>query len=276
MSRTILGAGVCVLALVASGCAPKIRAGGGDDGGAGSGAPPAGDGPALGGGGSAGSGGGPSDPVTPPGPPATARRIPTQGSAVAITADDKWAVAVNRTAGRVTVFKLDFGGASPATRTYDLDLGADSEPWAAVIGNDDDSAFVILRRDQALVRIRGLRSAPTVDATRAPTGSEPTGIAISPTGARLYCCQSAAAAAHRSLYDCADENVVHVRRAAQVRPRRRAGRVAADDRVDRRAGRKRKCRSAFRVHRQGRCAYLPRGQQLHRRRISARFARRSR
>ena len=124
MSRNVLGAGVCLLALAATGCAPKIRVGGGDDGGAGSGAPPAGDGPALGAGGSAGGGGGgPSDPVTPPGPPATARRIPTQGSAVAITADDKYAVAANRTAGRVTVFKLDFGGASPATKHVDLDVG---------------------------------------------------------------------------------------------------------------------------------------------------------
>jgi YVTN family beta-propeller protein len=186
MSRIVLGAGVCALALAAAGCTPKIQAGRGADGGAGSGGEPGVDGPPAGAGGSAGSGVTGSDPVTPPGPPATARRTPTHGSAVAITADDKWAVAVNRTAGRVTVFKLDFGGATPATRTYDLDVGADAEPWAAVIGNDDDSAFVILRRDQAVVRIRGLRSAPTVDATRAPTGSEPTGIAISPTGARLY------------------------------------------------------------------------------------------
>jgi hypothetical protein len=105
---------------------------------------------------------------------------------VAITFDDKWAVAANRTAGRVTVFKLDFGGVTPATRTFDVDVGADSEPWAVVMGNDDNTAYVILRKDQEVVRIRNLRSMPTVDSARARTGSEPTGIAISPTGARLY------------------------------------------------------------------------------------------
>jgi YVTN family beta-propeller protein len=128
--------------------------------------------------------------MTPPdgGAPATgaARKIPTQGSAVAITADDKYAVAANRTAGRVTVFRLEFGGATPATKLVDLDVGKTSEPWAVVIGNDDDSAYVILRKDQQVVRIRNLRTSPAVDTMKARTGSEPTGLAISPTGATLY------------------------------------------------------------------------------------------
>src|SRR5205823_3131694 len=89
-----------------------------------------------------------------------------QGSAVAITADDRYAVAVNRTAGRVTVFKLDFGGATPATKLVDLDVGKTAEPWAVVIGNDDDSAYVILRKDQQLVRIKHLRSSPPATAAR--------------------------------------------------------------------------------------------------------------
>jgi YVTN family beta-propeller protein len=118
--------------------------------------------------------------------PATARKLPTQGSAVAVTADDKYAVAVNRTAGRVTVFRLDFGSAAPATKVADLDVGKTAEPWAVVIGNDDDTAYVILRKEQRLVRITSLRSYPAVDAARAHTGAEPTGLAISPTGATVY------------------------------------------------------------------------------------------
>jgi YVTN family beta-propeller protein len=124
-------------------------------------------------------------PAPPAGPAAQARKTPTHGSAIAVTADDKWAVAANRTAGRVSIFKLDFGGLTPATRTSDLDVGVGTEPWAVVIGNDDKTAFVILRREQTVVRIKDFRSNPTVDG-RAKTGSEPTGIAISPTGARLY------------------------------------------------------------------------------------------
>src|SRR5688500_4162127 len=50
--------------------------------------------PPMGGGGGAGAPG--PSPATPAG---TARKIPTHGSAIAITADDKWAVAANRTAG---------------------------------------------------------------------------------------------------------------------------------------------------------------------------------
>jgi YVTN family beta-propeller protein len=115
-----------------------------------------------------------------------ARRTPTSGSAVAITADNAYAVATNRTAGRVTIFKLDLGGAVPASKQVDLDVGKTSEPWAVVIGNDDDTAYVILRNDQRVLRIRSLRHAPYVDKLRAKTGSEPTGIAISPTGAKLY------------------------------------------------------------------------------------------
>ena len=173
----ILGASCAAAGL--SGCKleeePDTKVDGGGAGGAG-GAP-------AGSGGAAGSpgGGGPA-----PGAPAAARGIPTNGSAVAITADDKWAVSVNRTAGRLGVFKLDFGGQHPAVKQWDLDLGKTAEPWVAVIGNDDNTAYVILRKNQEVVRIRNLRTSPAIDEVRARAGSEPTGMAISPTGARLY------------------------------------------------------------------------------------------
>ncbi|HEY0710417.1 MAG TPA: hypothetical protein VGG33_26665, partial [Polyangia bacterium] len=124
--------------------------------------------------------------TTPPTAPASARKIPTQGSAVAITADDKWAVAANRTAGRISVFKLDFAGQTRATKTAEVNVGKTSEPWSVVIGNDDNTAFVVLRKEQKVVRIRNLRSMPVVDGEVGVTGAEPTGLAISPTGARLY------------------------------------------------------------------------------------------
>ena len=172
--------GLVALALV--GCADGKKGPSGATGGTGGQTPPMA--------GAGGAGGTAGQPMMPPpdggAPAAAARKIPTQGSAVAITADDKYAVAANRTAGRVTVFRLDFGGSTPATKLVDLDVGKTSEPWAVVIGNDDDSAYVILRKDQQLVRIKSLRSAPAVDTYKAHTGAEPTGLAISPTGATVY------------------------------------------------------------------------------------------
>ena len=130
----------------------------------------------------------PPDMVVPPpdAPMATARTTQTQGSAVAVTSDDRAVVAVNRTANSVAVFGVSTaGGATTLSRTALLDT-PDGEPWAAVVGNDDNAAYVILRKARQVVRISGLRGTPTIDAARANVGSEPTGIAISPTGRRLY------------------------------------------------------------------------------------------
>jgi YVTN family beta-propeller protein len=114
------------------------------------------------------------------------RKMPTQGSAVAITSDDKYTVAALRSAGRVTVFRTELGTAYQATKLIDLDVGKRAEPWAVVIGNDDNTAYVILRKEQQVLRINNLRTTASVDPLRAPTGSEPTGLAISPTGKTLY------------------------------------------------------------------------------------------
>lgn len=123
-------------------------------------------------------------------PPATARALPTNGSAVVLTADDRFAVAVNRAAHSISVFSMDFMANPPtATRTALLPaamVGADSEPWSVVLGNDGDTAYVILRRAQQVLKITGVRSTPVISTSRATVGSEPTGIAISPTGRSLY------------------------------------------------------------------------------------------
>jgi YVTN family beta-propeller protein len=119
-------------------------------------------------------------------PPATARTNTTQGSSIAITTDDRTVVAVNRTANSVAVFSVSTsGGTTTLSRTALLDT-PDGEPWATVLSNDDNTAYVILRKARQVLRIRNLRSTPTIDATRANVGSEPTGITISPTGRRIY------------------------------------------------------------------------------------------
>jgi DNA-binding beta-propeller fold protein YncE len=118
----------------------------------------------------------------------TVRANPTNGSAVAIAPDGKAAVAVNRTANSVSVFATDFT-ASPATatRTIEIPTGDGTEPYAVVLGNDGDTAYVTYRRAQRVAKVVGLHSTtPSMAQATATTGSEPTGIAISPSGLRLY------------------------------------------------------------------------------------------
>ena len=55
-----------------------------------------------------------------------------------------------------------------------------------VIGNDGDTAYVICRQGQRVLRINHLHTAPTIATAVAATGSEPTGIAISPSGLQIY------------------------------------------------------------------------------------------
>lgn len=120
----------------------------------------------------------------------------TRGGAVVLSRDEKVAVVSNRSAGAVTVFQLDPD--APVEElvvghtVVDLDGSAGrppsqhtSEPWAAVIGPDDDSAFVVSRFDQTVTRIVDLHGMPRIEGV-VPVGSEPTAIAISPSGVRLF------------------------------------------------------------------------------------------
>lgn len=120
------------------------------------------------------------------GPPPAARTLASNGSAIAINAAGDVLVAANRQAGTISVFDVDTAAMPPTvTRTADLAV-AGAEPWQVVMGNDDDSAYVILRATQEVVRVTDLHGTPTLGATRGRTGSEPTGLAISPLGDRLY------------------------------------------------------------------------------------------
>jgi len=118
------------------------------------------------------------------GTPATARRTATHGSAVVLTSDDRITVATNRTAHSVSIFATTLTGV-PSAMAPTVIATPDAEPWAAVIGSDDNTAYVILRRTQELIRIGNLRTMPTITG-RVTVGSEPTGLAISPLGGHVY------------------------------------------------------------------------------------------
>jgi len=119
------------------------------------------------------------------GPPPMARVLPTNGSALVLSSDDTIAVAANREANTIGVFSVTSGATPTVVRTADLAV-VNGEPWAAVIGNDDDTAYVILRRSREVVRVNDLHGTPSLALLRGATGSEPTGLAISPTGRQLY------------------------------------------------------------------------------------------
>ncbi len=123
--------------------------------------------------------------TTDTGPSPAARETPTHGSAVVLTRDDAFVVATNRTANSISVFSAALAGATPTATRVTVLPTPNGEPWAAVIANDDNTAYVILRRAQQLVRVSNLRTVPFVTAT-VSVGSEPTGLAISPTGAHVY------------------------------------------------------------------------------------------
>jgi DNA-binding beta-propeller fold protein YncE len=107
----------------------------------------------------------------------------SRGSAVALSPDDSTAVVVHRDVGTVAVLSLAYHEGGPATISprAEVSLGKDVEPWQAVVSPDGDTAYVILRKAQRLARISHLQSKPKLDGT-VDVGSEPTAIALSPTG----------------------------------------------------------------------------------------------
>src|SRR5688572_2702101 len=73
---------------------------------------------------------------------------------------------------------------APDARVAELTTGG--EPSSVVIHPNDDIAFVANRADATVVKITGLKSGSPQVGTPLPVGSEPAGLALSPTGARLY------------------------------------------------------------------------------------------
>lgn len=108
----------------------------------------------------------------------------TRGSAVALTYDEKIAVTTNRSAGVVTVFRLNAAARSSRV-VAELDYGPESRPWAAVVGADDDTAYVVLRGTGRLARISDLHTSPRRNRD-VEVGVEPTSLAITPSGAQVF------------------------------------------------------------------------------------------
>lgn len=112
---------------------------------------------------------------------------PRSGAAIAIAPDDSFAMAVNRDVGSVSVFALEFDkeALTQLSLRKEVLLEPGSEPYQVVIAPDGQSAYVVLRRDQSLVKLGSLSGEPKV-LGRVAVGSEPTAVALNGDGSRAY------------------------------------------------------------------------------------------
>lgn len=121
-----------------------------------------------------------------PNGPLTIAPGPSRGSPIAISPDDSVVVSANRDTKTVSVFKTSFpddGSTPKMDKVAELEVGA--EPWQVAIAPNGDTAFVVVRKDQKLVKITGLKTTPRVDGSVA-VGSEPTAVALTPAGTRAW------------------------------------------------------------------------------------------
>lgn len=127
--------------------------------------------------------GGPGDQT--PGGPVKPLSQPSRGSSVSLSEDDTRAVVVNPDLGTASVFAIDYAaGVLPAVKkTGDVPVGA--EPVQAVVHPNGNWAFVVSRKDQKVVRVDDLKTAPK-KGPEVAVGSEPTGIAIEPNGKMVW------------------------------------------------------------------------------------------
>ncbi|MGZ3450485.1 MAG: hypothetical protein ACXVEF_12875 [Polyangiales bacterium] len=110
----------------------------------------------------------------------------SHGSTIAISEDDSTLVAVNHDVGTATVMSIKFeasGTAPTLTKLAEIPVGA--EPVQVLIDPSCSSAFVLVRKDQKLVRIDHLKDKPAKGAEVA-VGSEPTGMAMTPLGHTVW------------------------------------------------------------------------------------------
>ena len=103
---------------------------------------------------------------------------PSKSGAIAITGDDKYVIQVNPENDSVTTFRV-----STNEKVAEIPVG--KEPFSVVIAPDDKTAYVANREDGTVMKLSGINgSSPSVVAT-VNVGSEPTGLALTPTGEKL-------------------------------------------------------------------------------------------
>jgi YVTN family beta-propeller protein len=116
---------------------------------------------------------------------ATTAAGPSHGSAIALTPDDTRVVTVNRDAGTVTIISVDYTDTQPKM-TLVAEMPVGGEPWQVVVDACGHTAYVVLRKDQKVVRIDNIDGVIPIMGPSVAVGSEPTSLAITPNGKKLY------------------------------------------------------------------------------------------
>jgi DNA-binding beta-propeller fold protein YncE len=103
----------------------------------------------------------------------------SRSSTIALSDDGTHVAMINPEDGSLAIFETTNNGPTGKVATG-------GSPASVVIGPDSKTAFVSNRADGTVVRITGIDGGtPAIDAT-AQVGSEPIGLALSPTGRQLF------------------------------------------------------------------------------------------
>lgn len=108
----------------------------------------------------------------------------SKSSTIALSDDRARVAMVNPDDGSLSVFQT-----SDNSRTAKVATGG--SPSSVVIASDNSTAFVANRADGTVVRVTGIDGGtPSIDAT-AQVGAEPVGLALSPSGKKLFVAEMA-------------------------------------------------------------------------------------
>ena len=133
-----------------------------------------------------GDGGTDGSPTAATGPLATKLSRPSHGSAMDVSEDDVVLVNVNHDVGTLSVFGVTHAAGQAPTLTKTAEIAICDEPWQVTLSPSAESAYVVCRRDQKVVRVDGLRTATPTKGMELAVGSEPTSIALTPKGTSAW------------------------------------------------------------------------------------------
>ncbi len=103
---------------------------------------------------------------------------PSRSTAINLTTNDAVVAAVNPDNDSLSLFN-----AVAKTKSTEVTFAPGSMPVGVVIHPDDLTAFVVLRKAGKLAKVTGLDKLTPGSGGEVQVGSEPTGVALSPTGA---------------------------------------------------------------------------------------------
>ncbi len=119
-------------------------------------------------------------------PPENVLARPSRSTPIDINTDDSIVAMVNTDDGSVSFFNAEPGQESRLSRVASSNQIGASEPMSVVIHPDRKTAFVANRASGTVSRITNIDTAqPTLDA-ETDMGGEPIGLALNPTGSRLW------------------------------------------------------------------------------------------